>query len=410
MKIFYFSTVCSNAEFEKIVKNSKKKPSASAQLFEQSFLKGFIGRSDAELEIHSFVPVSAFPTGDRLFIKKKTEYFNSEIKTTWLSAVNIQLIKQITFAASAKSALKKWLIKNNGDKNKCVVIYSLYPPVSKVIIELCEKFGCKCFVFIADLPKLAMTNTSTSGIRKLFSKMYRSQAVDLQKGFDGYIYFTEQMKDEVAPDKPYTVIEAVCNPNLFDTVLSVEKSNKKAIMYAGMLYKKYGADLLVNSFLKLEGDYELWLFGDGDYVSEIESAQKLDSRIKYFGRVSHSEILKYEKRASLLVNVRNCEDEYTKYSFPSKTVEYMLSETPVLSSKLQGIPDEYYDYIYSIDDISQEKLTNKFIEILSQSELTLSNKGKSASSWIREQKNCNKRVEQLLNFLNEVVNNENSSN
>ena len=55
------------------------------------------------------------------------------------------------------------------------------------------------------------------------------------------------------------------------------------------------------------------------------------------------------KEAKLLINLRNPEDKYTKYSFPSKTFEYMVSGTPFFTTKLEGIPSEYYNYLYCID-------------------------------------------------------------
>ena len=48
------------------------------------------------------------------------------------------------------------------------------------------------------------------------------------------------------------------------------------------------------------------------------------------------------------MNVRNPKDEFTAYSFPSKTIEYMSSGTPLLTSHLPGIPQEYFDFCYSI--------------------------------------------------------------
>ena len=49
-------------------------------------------------------------------------------------------------------------------------------------------------------------------------------------------------------------------------------------------------------------------------------------------------------------------------------IEYMCSGTPFLSSKLEGIPIEYYDYIYTIDQLSKDSVANKFREILAKDE------------------------------------------
>ena len=38
------------------------------------------------------------------------------------------------------------------------------------------------------------------------------------------------------------------------------------------------------------------------------------------------------------VNPRQNNEEFTKYSFPSKTMEYLASGVPVVAYKLDGIP------------------------------------------------------------------------
>src|SRR5690606_27241774 len=130
--------------------------------------------------------------------------------------------------------------------------------------------------------------------------------------------------------KPYIVIEGLANSKA-EELLSVKSTlvKKKSIMYAGALYEKFGLDILINSFMNLENDnIELWLFGSGDMEEKIRKYTTIDQRIKFFGRVDRTEILEYEKEATLLVNPRPSKEEFTKYSFPSKTIEYMASGTP----------------------------------------------------------------------------------
>lgn len=64
-----------------------------------------------------------------------------------------------------------------------------------------------------------------------------------------------------------------------------------------------------------------------------------------------------QQQATLLVNPRKGHEEYTKYSFPSKTMEYMASGTPTIMYKLPGLPIEYEEYLVLLPDNSQETLT-----------------------------------------------------
>ena len=109
-------------------------------------------------------------------------------------------------------------------------------------------------------------------------------------------------------------------------------------MYAGALSKRYGIAELIEAFRQTNLDAQLHIYGFGDFAPELEKIAREDARVCYKGRVSREEILEREREASLLVNVRNPKDEFTAYSFPSKTIEYMASGTPLLTSRLPGIP------------------------------------------------------------------------
>lgn len=63
------------------------------------------------------------------------------------------------------------------------------------------------------------------------------------------------------------------------------------------------------------------------------------------------------------MNPRQNNEEFTKYSFPSKTMEYLSSGIPVVAYKLDGIPDEYDQYIQYVADDSIESLKKKLVEV-----------------------------------------------
>ena len=144
------------------------------------------------------------------------------------------------------------------------------------------------------------------------------------------------------------------------------------------------------------------LFGSGDMESELTEKSKENPRIRYCGRVSRDEILKREREATLLLNFRNGEDEYTKYSFPSKMTEYMLSGTPLFTSRLDGIPEEYYAYVYSTSAKDAEQLAREMGEILSDGE-ALSEMGRRAREFVMNKKNEKCQAGKIVDFLRETV-------
>ena len=121
-------------------------------------------------------------------------------------------------------------------------------------------------------------------------------------------------------------------------------------MYAGKLHKKFGVNSLVDAMKFIDKkNVKLLLYGDGDSVDYIKNAARSDARIEYRGVVPVTEVEKIIRSVSLLINPRPNDSEFVKYSFPSKTVEYLLSGTPFASVRLPGIPREYYNYIVPIE-------------------------------------------------------------
>ncbi|WP_241781833.1 glycosyltransferase [Paenibacillus sp. DMB5] len=227
--------------------------------------------------------------------------------------------------------------------------------------------------------------------------MYLKLVETVEKNFDIYILFTESMKKIVnVKNKPYLVMEGIFN-NEFDLAPSTKN---KAIMHAGTLSHEYGVGNIIEAFLKIQDDnLELWLFGDGNMREAIEVASSVDSRIHYFGFKPQKEVFEYEKKAMLLINVRNPRDLYTKYSFPSKTFEYMVSGTPFLTTKLEGIPSEYYNYIYTIESNEVDLVKEKILGVLGKSQRELDEFGENARNYVLNNKNTNMQLAKVVKLL-----------
>ena len=72
-------------------------------------------------------------------------------------------------------------------------------------------------------------------------------------------------------------------------------------------------------------------------------------RIDYKGQVPPDIAKEIIDNASVLVNPRPNDSEYTKYSFPSKNIEYLMSGKAVVAYMLDGMPERYSEFIYKIN-------------------------------------------------------------
>lgn len=124
--------------------------------------------------------------------------------------------------------------------------------------------------------------------------------------------------------------------------------------------------------------------------------------MKYLGVAANSEIVKAEIAATLLVNPRPSHEDYTKYSFPSKNMEYMASGTPVLTTRLPGMPEDHKPYVYFIEQEDAEGIKDALRQILSQDAQTLHEFGARAKEFVLKEKNNRAQAAKVVNFIRKV--------
>lgn len=235
-------------------------------------------------------------------------------------------------------------------------------------------------------------------IKTFLKKIENIVAKRLLKSVDGYVLFTEQMQDYFEEfNKPYTVVEGVYR----DKYPLTQTKKEHFIMHAGSLHYNIGIEELISAFEQISNQTEeLWFFGSGAMDEYIKEKARNNKRIKHMGFVNPQKLFEYEKQATLLVNVRDPNAEYTKYSFPSKTFEYMASGTPFLTTDLPGIPIEYKDYIFTIKNNCINEVKNGLECALNLSNQERESFGEKARTFVLENKNKMIQSKKIVDFLN----------
>nr|WP_306287553.1 glycosyltransferase [Pseudoalteromonas sp. WY3] len=177
---------------------------------------------------------------------------------------------------------------------------------------------------------------------------------------------------------------------------------EKFFLYTGALESRYGIDVLVDWFKDdnfLPG-WSLVLCGTGGLDAVISKlAKSKPKRVVFLGQVKRNIALELQKHADILVNPRSPIDAYTAYSFPSKTLEYMASGTPIVMHKLDGIPSEYFDYMYLPKSVTHAALKETLLEVASLSNQSRFDFGQKAKNFILFNKSPESQGKRLLNFL-----------
>ena len=217
-----------------------------------------------------------------------------------------------------------------------------------------------------------------------------------------YVVLTQAMNDRVnKKGKPYVVLEGHSDITMATREPSLEKKSEKRIcLYAGSIHKIYGIQRLVEGFQQAAiPGAELHIYGIGDYQQELEQIAAQDSAIYYGGLLLPSQVVEKEMAAAVLINPRPSDEEYVRYSFPSKTMEYMSTGTPVLTTSLPCIPEEYRPYLYFIQEETPEGIATALRQTLSHSDEELFEKGCQARRFVLEQRNNVVQAAKVLDML-----------
>lgn len=333
----------------------------------------------------------------RLNFKKRKGYrsFQYEFensKVYFVGTINIPFIKILIEFYEICKRLR--LLLNKEENN--VVVYSLHTPFLLAVLLNKRKIK-NSIIIVPDLPQYMSTRKSI--IKKIAKRLDRKIINYALNAFNSYVVLSDYMKEDLPIKKKVCIrIEGIYMQE--HNIEKVNKNDRNTILYTGVISSRYGVFDLVKAFCLIPGDeYRLWLCGSTNEESLLNEYLRKDNRITYFGQLPKKEIRKMQRKASLLVNPRHSNEEFTKYSFPSKTMEYLASGTTTVMCKLPAIPEEYLQYLYFFEDESVEGMKNEIIRICTTDKQFLENRGKEASNFVLESKNERVQAKKIVELL-----------
>lgn len=403
MNLLFLTGLFPSVSYDKIVSDSKGSIQYAADALQKAIIHGLAHWTD-KLQIINLPFIGSYP---KRYKKSHVSTFPFTINTEEKEAkglnvgfCNIAGIKQISRFYNSYRALSE----NVDDTSNVILVYAITSP----FLKACEKIKrrnpkTKVVLIVPDLPEYMSSNDS---ILVRILKQINYHFLDrLYACVDGYVLLSQYMLDRLPiNNKPWTVVEGIYNPiQEQSNFQSASLKGEKYILYTGTLARRYGIMRLVEAFTKVkEPSVKLYICGDGDSKEEIIRYSKLDSRIIYRGQVMREEALILQRNATLLVNPRTPEGEFTKYSFPSKTMEYLASGVPTLLYRLPGIPEEYYEYCYSLTDLSIQALTEAIEVIIRKDESELYEFGLRAKTFIEDQKNSYQQTKKIIELIDRL--------
>lgn len=397
MNILFLCCAYSDLQTKFYQSISKRGYQYAAQNFQEALIDGFHGSNDVTLRVLSIPSLSTYPQGcTKLWIHDNEFIYKSICLGKSFGFFNFPLLNHVHQSRIDKY-IDEWYTQNSG--NKVIVVYALLRQQMQYAIEAKRRYpDIKLCLIIPDLPMYMNCNKyyRMFGLQKRDMKVINT----LLHSFDYYVVLAEQMVNRLMiKNKPYIVIEGIYNRSEV-CMGSVGKLPHKTIMYTGGIQTRYGVFDLIEAFHRIESDnYRLILCGPCLEINKLNNYLKSDSRIEYRGLVPTEDVRELQKKVTLLVNPRHSTEDFTKYSFPSKTLEYMASGTPVLMSQLPSMPNEYKQYLYLFDDESIEGMRRQIENVCTLDNIVLMEKGRKASGFIMQNKSSQSQVKRILQFI-----------
>ncbi|WP_141195503.1 glycosyltransferase [Pseudomonas umsongensis] len=311
--------------------------------------------------------------------------------------VNLPIFKVFTRLLGSLAGLIKH--KNGLD---AVCVYAAHTPNLLAAFMMQKLCGVPFFVFIPDLPSYMDMGMKRSKVLRGLKKI-DAYIIDRLIAASSGVFVTSQhmVKDSLVwSDKNYLVVEGISNASAV-SVESVDNSleRKKVIFYAGGLNKAYGIVELIEGFIESEVDAELWLCGRGELEGYISETSRMHPSVKYLGFLTASEVEHIQSSASCLVLSRSPEHAYTRYSFPSKLLEYLASGVPILTTRLEGIPDEYYEFLNVIEDSTAGGVSTALKRFFAADQQFLLEKAACGRIWVSETKSSFAVGQKIVDFM-----------
>ncbi len=382
MHILYAVTTCSDRVYKELFDRVPVKPAFQSQKYHRLLIEG--------LAAGTKVTVIANPPVNRSVLEKGYVPLPRETEGgaeyRYIPAIRDPIGKAA--AVGLGTFLRTLCLAG---KDTAVVVDGLNRITALSAMLAARLRGRPCIGIVTDLPDLLGGSS--------FSKKLANFVIG---SCTHYILLTEAMNDCLNPKgKPYVILEGHADISMAQKLPSLDKKLRpRRVFYAGGVSRQYGLHHLVEGFQQADlPNAQLHIYGPGDYVEELKEIAARDSRVFYGGMLLSSEIVEKEMEATLLVNPRPTHEEYVKYSFPSKTMEYMASGTPVLTTILPGMPKEYHPYVYLMGEESPEGVAKALKEIWPASDEALFQKGQMAREFVLNEKNNVIQARKILEML-----------
>lgn len=351
---------CVEAQHEAEALGAGGRMEQASNLYQRRLIEGLRGQH-CNLRVVSAPFIAAWPmqSARRVFHGFSGP---SQQEITYVPFHNLWGYRSISRARALRRPVDDFLKDTRGTQ-RAIVVYAPHTPFLYAAVQAKRQApDLHLCLIVPDLPRYMNLNENRRGFYDL-CKFFDIRLFErLNRETDSFLLFTRPMAGALqVGNRPFLVAEGLAE----NRVIQTPRERGKTFVYAGRLVRRFGVERLLKAFEQLGSEeYRLVICGDGEMRPVVEAAARANPRICYPGVLSRDALAEVMHRAGALVNPRTGEEEFTRYSFPSKIIEYLQTGLPVVSDYLEGMPPVYRQLMYCPCDASSTALAGAMREAI----------------------------------------------
>lgn len=222
------------------------------------------------------------------------------------------------------------------------------------------------------------------------------------EGPDGYVFLSYGYFERfLETDKKMHLdggIYPLCKPK--NETVGIQKRKKTRFMYSGSLGRWGGIPLLLDALQLVDNDdFEVLISGSGISKADLLRVSR-DVRVRYLGLVNETQLADAFSSTDIFLNPRPTRIAGGGNNFPSKILDYLGWEKPIISTWTDGLAPEYRHVLNVVDD-NPESLA---VEMMKLSKATVNHV--RTSEWAFRFNKCwNQQATRLSDFIQLVSRN-----
>lgn len=391
-KVVYLGYVVSPDEA-----NQDSGASVAGNKMQWNVIKNLVSWEDVDITCVTVTPLAAFPHDKKMFQGYEVRELIPGVASHQVAYLNFPVIKQFFQIINVYKTAKKVIKEKQADVLFC---FNMFPQVGIPMRWLKKRFPeLDTICLLADLP--IDDNTNRKGLSLFLRRKMEKSTWKSMRACEQYIVLNKQVIEKYLPDKPYIVVDGGIDEGDIERYdVPGEKNGEHNIVYCGALTKYNGIINLISAMKYVNAhNVVLDIYGDGYLRDYVEKSAKINPRIRYHGRISNQLVMQKQREAWGLINPRIIDDPIAKVTFPSKTFEYLLSGTPVISTRLNGYGEEYKGCMIFAEQDSPEGIAEAINYMAEMSSDKLKEMTKRARNMVCLQKSWKAQSKRIKKFI-----------